>query len=89
MLTEWAHKIGIYSEDRKYQNFAEHARNNLWDNGQAWNLGDMSKYQSTYNTLTDEEKNTIRDQFTSVYAQARLDGKDHTTAANEAAAAVS
>ena len=89
MLTEWAHKIGIYSEDRKYQNFAEHARNNLWDNGQAWNLGYMSKYQSTYNTLTDEEKNTIRDQFTSVYAQARLDGKDHTTAANEAAAAVS
>ena len=89
MLTNWAHKIGIYSEDRKYQNFAEHARNNLWDNGQAWNLGDMSKYQSTYNTLTDEEKNTIKDQFTSVYAQARLDGKDHTTAANEAAAAVS
>jgi hypothetical protein len=25
MLTDWAHKIGIYSEDKKYQNFAQHA----------------------------------------------------------------
>ena len=89
MLTEWAHKIGIYKEDQKYQNYVNHAQTNLWENGQAWNIGDMSKYQSTYNNLTDEEKNTIRDQFTSVYAQARLDGKDHNTAATEAAAAVS
>ena len=89
MLTEWAHKIGIYKEDQKYQNYANHAQTNLWENGQAWNIGDMSKYQSTYGNLTDEEKNTIRDQFTSVYAQARLDGKDHNTAAAEAATAVS
>ena len=89
MLTEWAHKIGIYKEDQKYQNYANHAQTNIWENGQAWNIGDMSKYQSTYNNLTDEEKNTIRDQFTSVYAQARLDGKDHNTAAAEAAVAVS
>lgn len=89
MLTEWAHKIGIYKEDQKYQNYVNHAQNTLWNNNQAWNIGDMNKYLSTYNTLTDEEKNTIRDQFTSVYANARLDGKDHETAAAEAAAAVS
>lgn len=89
MLTEWAHKIGIYKEDQKYQNYVSHAQNTLWNNNQAWNIGDMNKYLSTYNTLTDEEKNTIRDQFTSVYANARLDGKDHETAAAEAAAAVS
>lgn len=89
MLTEWAHKIGIYKEDQKYQNYVNHAQNTLWNNNQAWNIGDMNKYLSTYNTLTDEEKNTIRDQFTSVYANARLDGKDHETAAVEAAAAVS
>lgn len=89
MLTEWAHKIGIYKEDQKYQNYVNHAQNTLWNNNQAWNIGDMNKYLSTYNTLTDEEKNTIRDQFTSVYANARLDGKDHETAAAEAAASVS
>lgn len=89
MLTEWAHKIGIYKEDQKYQNYANHGRETLWDNGQAWNLGDMSKYQSTYNNLTEEEKNTIRDQFTSVYANARLDGKSHEEAAALAAAEVS
>ena len=88
MLTEWARKIGIYTEDRQYQNYAEHARANVWDNGQAWNIGNMSNYQSTYESLTQEERNTIRDQFTSVYAQARLDGKDHNTAAQEAADAV-
>lgn len=89
MLTDWAHKIGIYKEDQKYQNYANHGRETLWDNGQAWNLGDMSKYQSTYNNLTEEEKNTIRDQFTSVYANARLDGKSHEEAAALAAAEVS
>lgn len=89
MLTEWAHKIGIYKEDQKYQNYVNHAQTNLWENGQAWNIGDMSKYQSTYNNLTDEEKNTIRDQFTSVYANARLDGKSHEEAAALAAAEVS
>lgn len=89
MLIEWAHKIGIYKEDQKYQNYANHGRETLWDNGQAWNLGDMSKYQTTYNNLTDEEKNAIRDQFTSVYANARLDGKSHEEAAALAAAEVS
>ena len=89
MLTDWAHKIGIYKEDQKYQNYANHGRETLWDNGQAWNLGDMSKYQSTYNNLTEEEKNTIRDQFTSVYANARLDGKSHEEAAALAATEVS
>ena len=88
MLTDWAHKIGIYSEDKKYQNFAQHAQKNLWENGQAWNLGNLSQYQSTYSGLTDEEKNTIRDQFTSVYAQARLDGDTHEVAAEKAAEAV-
>jgi hypothetical protein len=42
-----------------------------------------------YAKLSEDERNTLRDQFTSVYAQARLDGKDHNVAAEEAAAAVS
>ena len=88
MLTDWAHKIGIYKEDQKYQNYVNHAQANLWENNQAWNLGNMSKYQSTYNSLSNSEKNTIRDQFTSVYAQARVDGKSHEQAAAEAAAEV-
>jgi hypothetical protein len=33
MLTEWAHKIGIYKEDQKYQGYEDHARETLWDNG--------------------------------------------------------
>lgn len=89
MLTEWAHKIGIYKEDQKYQSYADHAGTNIWDNGQIWNLGNTSKYQDVYSQLNEDERNTLRDQFTSVYAQARLDGKDHNTAAQEAAEAVS
>lgn len=89
MLTEWAHKIGIYKEDQKYQNYVNHAKTNIWDNGQIWNLGNTSKYQDVYAQMSEDERNTLRDQFTSVYAQARLDGKDHNTAAQEAAEAVS
>ena len=89
MLTEWAHKIGIYKEDQKYQGYEDHARETLWDNGQAWNLGNMSKYKTTYDSLTDEEKNTIRNQFASVYANARMDGKSHEEAAALAAEEVS
>lgn len=89
MLTEWAHKIGIYKEDQKYQNYVNHAKTNIWDNGQIWNIGNTSKYQDVYAQMSEDERNTLRDQFTSVYAQARLDGKDHNTAAQEAAEAVS
>ena len=89
MLTEWAHKIGIYKEDQKYQGYENHARETLWDNGQAWNLGNMSNYKTTYDSLTDEEKNTIRNQFASVYANARMDGKSHEEAAALAAEEVS
>jgi hypothetical protein len=89
MLTEWAHKIGIYKEDQKYQGYEGHARETLWDNGKAWTLGDMSKYKTTYDSLTDEEKNTIRNQFASVYANARMDGKSHEEAAALAAEEVS
>lgn len=89
MLTEWAHKIGIYKEDQKYQNYVNHAKTNIWDNGQIWNIGNTSKYQDVYAQMSEDERNTLRDQFTSVYAQARLDGKDHNTAAQEAAEAIS
>lgn len=88
MLTEWAHKIGIYTENRKYENYVEHSRKNVWENDLIWNNEKLSEYKSIYESLSDNDKNTIRDQFTSVYAQARLDGKDHETAVSEAAEAV-
>ena len=88
MLTDWAHKIGIYTENRKYENYANFAKENIWDTNAAWSLGDLGDYKSTYEAMSDDDKNTIRELFSSTYANARLDGKDNATASQEAADAV-
>ena len=89
MLTEWAHKIGIFTEDREYQNYADYATTDLWDEKALWSSGKLSSYQKTYENMTDEEKASLKNQFISSYANSRLEGDTHEDAYSEAISSMS
>jgi hypothetical protein len=36
MLTEWAKKVGIYTENRKYEEHESYAKEQVWDTGAIW-----------------------------------------------------
>lgn len=88
MLTEWAKKVGIYTENRKYEEHESYAKEQVWDTGAIWSQDGMSGLKSTYDALDAQGKETVRNQFASAYASARVNGADHDTALQQAAAAV-
>lgn len=88
MLTEWAKKVGIYTENRKYEEHESYAKEQVWDTGAIWSQNGMSGLKSTYDALGAQGKETVRNQFASAYASARVNGADHDTALQQAAAAV-
>lgn len=88
MLTEWAKKVGIYTENRKYEEHESYAKEQVWDTGAIWQQEGMGDLKSTYEGLSSEGQNTVRDQFASAYASARIAGKSHEEALSAATDAV-
>lgn len=85
MLTDWAKKIGIYTEDRQYQNYSKDAQNKYWATGAVWGNKNLAGLKSVFDSLSDADRKEIQDAYVSTYADAMLRGADE-TAANEQAA---
>ena len=85
MLTDWAKKIGIYTEDRQYQNYSKDAQNKYWATGAVWGNKNLASLKSVFDSLSDADRKEIQDAYVSTYAEAMLRGADE-TAANEQAA---
>ena len=85
MLTEWAKKIGIYTEDRQYQNYSKDAQNKYWATGAVWGNKNLAGLKSVFDSLSDADRKEIQNAYVSTYADAMLRGADE-TAANEQAA---
>lgn len=79
MLTEWARKIGIYTEDREHENYTKTATA-IWNSNQQWAEGPLQGLQSTYESLDDEQKANITNLFSSTYAEERMSGSDEQAA---------
>lgn len=85
MLTDWAKKIGIYTEDRQYQNYSKDAQNKYWATGAVWGNKNLASLKSVFDSLSNADRKEIQDAYVSTYAEAMLRGADE-TAANEQAA---
>ena len=85
MLTDWAKKIGIYTEDRQYQNYSKEAQDKYWATGAVWGNKNLAGLKSIFDSLSDADRKEIQDAYVSTYAEAMLRGADE-TAANEQAA---
>ena len=85
MLTEWAKKIGIYTEDRQYKNYSKDAQNKYWATGAVWGNKNLASLKSVFDNLSDADRKEIQNAYVSTYAEAMLRGADE-TAANEQAA---
>ena len=85
MLTDWAKKIGIYTEDRQYQNYSKDAQNKYWATGAVWGNKNLAGLKSVFDSLSDADRKEIQNAYVSTYAEAMLRGADE-TAANEQAA---
>ena len=85
MLTDWAKKIGIYTEDRQYQNYSKDAQNKYWATGAVWGNKNLAGLKSVFDSLSDADRKEIQNAYVSTYADAMLRGADE-TAANEQAA---
>lgn len=81
MLTEWAKKIGIYTEDRQYQNYEARARDIF--------AGALSADQThVYSRLAADEQASIQDLFNSTFANSMLNGMSESEAIAAALAAI-
>ena len=89
MLEEWAMKVGIYTEDRIYQQHASFAKEKIWDSGDVWNEEGMGEFKDYYAGLDEKDRNTIRDVYTHAYANALLKGEKPEDARKAAAKAAS
>ena len=76
-LTEWSKMIGIYKEDQYHSYYKENAK-------KVWDEKYEKEYKSEMEGLDDEQRKEVLNQYSSVYANARLDGMDKDQAAKEA-----
>lgn len=85
MLTDWAKKIGIYTEDRQYQNYSKDAQNKYWATGAVWGNKNLASLKSVFDSLSDADRKEIQNAYISTYADAMLRGADETVANEQAA----
>ena len=88
MLTDWAHKIGIYTENRSYEDYKSYAQSTIWDTGDIWTYSGMSDYKDLFNSLTAEQQAIAWERFNTTYANSSLAGEDHNTAIAKAKASL-
>ena len=73
MLTDWAHKIGIYTEDRQYENHIK-AATSIWDSNDLWNGETLKGLKETYEGLSSEQQAGLKNVFSTTYADSLLSG---------------
>ena len=73
MLTDWAHKIGIYTEERQYENHTK-AATTIWDSNDLWNGEILNGLRGRYEGLKDDQKETLEKIFTDTYANSMING---------------
>jgi hypothetical protein len=74
MLTDWAHKIGIYTEERQYENHTK-AATTIWDSNDLWNGEILKGMKGRYEGLKDTQKESLQKLFTDTYANSRIKGE--------------
>ena len=84
MLTEWAHKIGIFTEDRELQNYKDEEAD-MWEgdkpqifdsmDGELGTGDKKTSYGDFFNTLSEDNKKLVKDSYLQAYAKARQEGK--------------
>lgn len=73
MLTDWAHKIGIYTEERQYENHTK-AATSIWDSNDLWNGEILKGMEDRYKGLKDNQKEGLKKLFTDTYANSMING---------------
>ena len=89
MLTEWAHKVGIYTEERAIQSAGSAGLAQYWDSGAVWNNSAMAGLQNFYNSMSQEDQDFVRKQFATAYGTAINNGSTEAEAYQAAVEAVS
>lgn len=74
MLTEWAKKIGIYTEERQRQNYAAEAAKTF---GNVWNNETGRGLQDAYNRAGSAQQEKWKREYNDTYASKMLEGKSH------------
>ena len=74
MLTEWAKKIGIYTEERQRQNYAAEAAKTF---GNVWNNETGRGLQDAYNRAGSAQQEEWKREYNDTYASKMLEGKSH------------
>lgn len=74
MLTEWAKKIGVYTEERQRQNYATEAGKTFSD---VWNNETGRGLQDAYNRADSAQQEKWKREYNDTYASKMLEGKSH------------
>ena len=74
MLTEWAKKIGIYTEDRQRQNYAAEAAKTF---SSAWETEQGKGLKEGFDKADAKQQEEWKREYNDVYAAKRLEGKTH------------
>lgn len=81
MLTEWAKKIGIYTEERQRQNYTAEAAKTF---GNVWNNETGKGLQDAYNRAGSAQQEKWKREYNDTYASKRLEGMAHEEASKYA-----
>lgn len=84
MLVQWAHEIGIYDENRKFESYKSEGATNYWSSGKVWQGNNLSGLTAFWNSLSSETQDTYKSDYLTNYANARLQGKSEEEAAYSA-----
>lgn len=84
MLVQWAHEIGIYDENRKFESYKSEGSTNYWSSGKVWQGNNLGGLTSFWNSLSSETQDIYKENYLANYANARLEGKTEEEAAYSA-----
>lgn len=84
MLTDWAKQIGIYTEDQQYKNYQREAEDTHWDSN-SWRAnisegGVGQELAAIFDGLDADQYGTLKNLFTSTYANEMLESGDENAA---------
>ena len=84
MLTDWAKQIGIYTEDQQYKNYQREAEDAHWDSN-SWRAnisegGVGPELAAIFDGLDADQQGTLKNLFTSTYANEMLESGDENAA---------
>lgn len=83
MLTDWAHKVGIYKEEEAFQAGAESSYESYWDSGSIWQDPDLANLKTVYDGLNVAEQALVKESFGTAYSSGISNGKTQDEAYQE------